>query len=120
MATLLTEVRLLGSETSRDSGAIWYVAATQAEHVLHARFFLLCGRLLIARVNPLGDYSSHYDSKSDGAVVGFEGRSQLESLVFKHDYSFKSAGLPYCSSCATRNMTCQTRNGPELVKCRCL
>lgn len=53
VATLMTQARLLGSETRSDGGAIRDVGATQAKHVLHASVFLRVGRQLISRTRRL-------------------------------------------------------------------
>lgn len=92
VATSLTEARLLGSEAGGDSGAIWYVAATKAEHVLHASLFLFCGRRFIARVDRPWDYSGHCGDKSNGAAGDGEARSQLTSLILSHDIHSSPVG----------------------------
>lgn len=115
VATLLTEARLLGSQAGSDGGAIWYVAATKAEHVIHASLFFFCGRCLIARVDRLWDCHCHCHDKGNGAVE-CEARSELSCLISSHDLPSRPVWLRYCSSCAKRNMTCQSGNRPELLK----
>ncbi|UFX44270.1 hypothetical protein HAP47_0036325 [Bradyrhizobium sp. 41S5] len=52
------------------------MAAAQAEHVLHAGFFLLYGRRVIARVYSLWDEGGHCKSKGMAAFRGEAKRSR--------------------------------------------
>lgn len=122
VATLLTEAILPGSEAGSDSGAIWYLTTTKAEHVFHAGLFLLCGRRSITRVERPEHYSCHCQAKSDGAVGESEARSQLNTLFSIHDISlirwsyllFLPRGAITCQPYGARHLSSMTGTTPSI------